>query len=120
MRLIDADDFAVKLKEQHDYLMQDPEVSKAMKWREAVVYNRTLAVLNEMQTVDAVVLPYQPRPLLKDRNPFNMDVYCPECGTNLSGYYGEDSLPIVTCFNCGEILDAHKTTTKTDGERRSK
>lgn len=79
------------------------------------------AIIDEIDnapTVDAVVLPYKPRPMLKDRNPHNTDVYCPECGTNLSGYYGDEPLPIVTCFNCGEILDPHKATTGTDGERK--
>lgn len=75
-------------------------------------------VVDNVPTVNAVVLPYHPRPLLKDRNPHNTDVYCPECGTNLSGYYGDEPLPIVTCFNCGEILDPCKATTGTDGERK--
>lgn len=73
--------------------------------------------LATLPTVDAVILPYAPRPMLKDRNPNNLDVYCPECGTNLSGYYGEERLPIVTCFFCGEILDPFKATTRTNGER---
>lgn len=77
-----------------------------------------IAVLEDAPTVNAVILPYRPRPMLKDRNPHNMDVYCPECGTNLSGYYGDEPLPIVTCFNCGEILDPCKATTGTDGERK--
>lgn len=71
--------------------------------------------IDDAPTVDAVVLPHPPRPMLKDCNPYNTDVYCPECGTNLSGYYGEEPLPLVTCFNCGEILDPHKATTKMDG-----
>ena len=66
-------------------------------------------------TVDAVILPHPPRPMLKDSNPYNTDVYCPECGTNLSGYYGGEPLPLVTCFNCGEILDPFKAVTKMDG-----
>lgn len=73
--------------------------------------------LATLPTVDAVILPYAPRPMFKDRNPHNLDVYCPECGTNLSGYYGEDPLPVVTCFFCGEILDPCKATTRTNGER---
>ena len=77
----------------------------------------TAGLIASAPTVNAVVLPYHPRPLLKDRNPHNTDVYCPECGTNLSGYYGDEPLPIVTCFNCGEILDPCKATTGTDGER---
>ena len=76
-------------------------------------------IVEEQPTVNAVELPYHPRPMLKDKNPFNTDVYCPECGTNLSGYYGGEPLPIVTCFECGEILDPYKATTKTDGERRT-
>lgn len=74
-------------------------------------------LLSQAPTVNAVILPYKPRPMLKDRNPNNLDVYCPECGTNLSGYYGEERLPIVTCFFCGEILDPCKATTGTNGER---
>ncbi len=69
----------------------------------------------KLPTVDAVVLPGKPRPLMRDSNPNNTDVYCPECGTNLSGYYGECSLPFVPCFNCGEILDTRKATTRMDG-----
>lgn len=76
------------------------------------------AILDDTPAVCALVLPYHPRPILKDRNPYNTDVYCPECGTNLSGYYGDEPLPIVTCFNCGEILDPCKATTGTDGERK--
>lgn len=80
--------------------------------------NRPIGCLEGQPAVKAVVLPYHPRPMLKDRNPHNTDVYCPECGTNLSGYYGDEPLPIVTCFNCGEILDPRKATTGTDGERK--
>lgn len=85
---------------------------------EVLAVDSVIMMLNQSDTVDAVVLPYRPRPMLKDRNPHNTDVYCPECGTNLSGYYGDEPLPIVTCFNCGEILDPCKATTGTDGERK--
>lgn len=88
----------------------DPFLASAM--------NRPIDCLEGQPAVKAVVLPYHPRPMLKDRNPHNTDVYCPECGTNLSGYYGDEPLPIVTCFNCGEILDPRKATTGTDGERK--
>ena len=53
-RLIDANDFEAELKEHHNYIMLDPEVGNPTKWREAVVYNRTLDVLKKMPTVDAV------------------------------------------------------------------
>lgn len=60
----------------------------------------------------AVKLPYEPKPCLKDDNPHNTDVYCPVCGTNLSGYFGGASLPIVTCFECGEIINPYMAMTK--------
>lgn len=59
-----------------------------------------------------VKLPYEPTPFLKDNNPHNTDAYCPECGTNLSGYFGGESLPIVTCFECGEIINPYMAMTK--------
>lgn len=76
-------------------------------------------LIDKAPSVNAVELPYPPRPMMKDKNPFNTDVYCPECGTNLSGYYGDDPLPIVTCFNCGDILDPYKATTWTSGEKEN-
>lgn len=51
-----------------------------------------------------IELPCKPIPLMKDKNPFNSDVYCPYCGTNLSGYYGNAPQSIIQCFNCGEFL----------------
>lgn len=46
MRLINADSVVAELKDQHDYIMQDPEVSKTMKWCEAVCFNRTIETLD--------------------------------------------------------------------------
>ena len=60
----------------------------------------------------AVKLPHKPTPFLKDYNPHNTDAYCPECGTNLSGCYGGEPLPIVTCYVCGEIINPYVTMTK--------
>ena len=54
----------------------------------------------------------EPIPFLKDDNPHNTDAYCPNCGTDLSGYFGGEHLPIVTCFECGEIIDPYKAMTK--------
>ena len=85
---------------------------------EVLTVESIIMLLNQSDTVDAVVLPVKPRPLMRDSNPNITDVYCPECGTNLSGYYGECSLPFVPCFNCGEILDTCKATTRMDGERK--
>ena len=107
-RLIDANALVKKLE-----LLANHEDS----FRQSVILG-VVHTVKAQPTVDALTLPYHPRPMLKDRNPFNTDVYCPECGTNLSGYYGGEPLPIVTCFNCGEILDPYKATTRTDGERK--
>ena len=102
MRLIDADALwtDIMMLPHNGDMISIEEVEQAIK---------------DAPAVDAVILPHPPRPMLKDSNPYNTDVYCPECGTNLSGYYGGESLPLVTCFNCGEILDPFKAVTKMDG-----
>lgn len=55
-----------------------------------------------------VHLPCKPVPLIRSKDPSNTDVYCPACGENLSGLYGEKPLPIVQCYSCGEIIDTTK------------
>lgn len=67
-----------------------------------------------------ILLPCKPIPLRIDGNPFNSDVYCPVCGTNLSGYYGDSPLSIIQCFNCGEILDNTKALTREEAEKALK
>lgn len=64
-----------------------------------------------------IVLPCKPIPLIKDKNLFNCDVYCPTCGTNLSGYYGDEPLSVIQCFNCGELLDNTKSITREEAEK---
>ena len=64
-----------------------------------------------------IVPPCKPIPLMKDKNPFNSDVYCPTCGTNLSGYYGDEPLSAIQCFNCGELLDNTKSITREEAEK---
>lgn len=56
-----------------------------------------------------VELPCAPKPLVKQDDINNGDVYCPECGTNLSGYYPDCEMSVVPCFECGVILDTHKS-----------
>ena len=64
-----------------------------------------------------IELPCKPIPLMKDKSPFNSDVYCPYCGTNLSGYYGIAPQSINQCFNCGEFLDNTKSVTYEETEK---
>ena len=42
-----------ELKEQHDYIMQDQEIGKTMKWREAVCFHRTVEAVENAPAVDA-------------------------------------------------------------------
>lgn len=42
-----------ELKEQHDYIMQDPEVGKTMKWCESVCFHRTVETVESAPAVDA-------------------------------------------------------------------
>ena len=64
-----------------------------------------------------ILPPCKPIPLMKDKNPFNSDVYCPTCGTNLSGYYGDEPLSVIQCFNCWELLDNTKSITREEAEK---
>ncbi len=54
VRLIDAYALLEVLKEEHDRVMQDPEISKAVKWGEAVINYRVLKAIEDSHTVDAV------------------------------------------------------------------
>ena len=53
-RLIDANALMEAIKEDHDYIMQDPEVISQMKWREAVCFHRAWDAITKAPTVDAV------------------------------------------------------------------
>lgn len=42
------------LKEIHDYVMQDPDISKAMKWQEAVCHDRAMRMISAATAADVV------------------------------------------------------------------
>lgn len=67
-----------------------------------------------------IELPCKPMSLVTDGNSFNTDVYCPYCGTNLSGYYGDAPQYIIQCFNCGEFLDNTKSVTYEEFQKELK
>lgn len=53
-------------------------------------------------------LPCKPMPVIVEHS----DAYCPFCGENISGYYGEHNAPdIIFCVYCGEWLDNTKSMT---------
>lgn len=64
-----------------------------------------------------IVLPCKPLPCEKDRNPMNSDVYCPYCGTNMSGRYPNCDIDIVPCIECGTLIDITKSVTREDAEK---
>ena len=63
-----------------------------------------------------VELPYKPMPMVMERS--HSDVYCPYCGENLSGYYGDCDVPdILPCFSCGKWLDNTKSMSREEAEK---
>ena len=67
-----------------------------------------------------IVLKHKPIGVMSDGNKFNSDVYCPYCGTNLSGLYGDEPTRIIQCYNCGEFLDETKIMTREEAEKALK
>jgi hypothetical protein len=62
---------------------------------------------------NGIVVPKcNPIGVMTDGNEFNSDVYCPYCGNNLSGLYGDEPTPIIQCYGCGKFLDNTKTITR--------
>ena len=51
---IDREELMDALEEQHYYVMQDPEISKKMKWYEAVLFGKVKDILDRMPAADVV------------------------------------------------------------------
>lgn len=70
---------------------------------------------------NGIVVPKSnPIGVMADGNEFNSDVYCPYCGNNLSGLYGDEPTPIIQCYGCGEFLDNTKTITREEAVKMLK
>ena len=96
-RLIDANDFLAELKERHENIMQDPEVSKRMTWCEAVHYGATTEIIEKMPTIEAT-------PVVHGRWKYGTRVaVCSECGfeRHLDDNYGR----AIACPNCWAKMD---------------
>lgn len=69
-----------------------------------------------------VELPTPRLPLVMDR--IGTDVYCPNCGGNLSGGWPDSSpdceWPLYQCFYCGQSLDETKAVTREAAEEALK
>ena len=100
---IEREALVYELKEEHEFIINNPEIRKQTKWREALCYNRTLKAVYKQPAADVVevvhgewleVKPYcifecsnceyewyltnlQGHPLLNDAN------YCPNCGAKM-------------------------------------
>lgn len=118
MRLIDADAFLADLKEYHDYIMQDPEVGKPMKWREAVCFGNTVNVLVKQPTIEATPVVHghcgwcKPgeelcgtcRKFFDYHGDGGSDKCSSDCMSDKCAYYE----PIGFCPNCGAKMDGEK------------
>ncbi len=98
-RLIDADDLLAELKKRHEIVMQDSEISKSMKWCEAVNYGAVTGIVEKLPTIDAA-------PVVHGRWKYyhkqNMAV-CTNCSfeRDLDANFGK----AVSCPNCGAKMD---------------
>ena len=99
MRLIDVNDFLAKLKERHEYIMQDPEVSKRMKWCEAVHYGATTAIIEKMPTIEATPAVHGRWEWIEDSTN-----NCSACGHTTFFYPCLETVPNF-CPNCGAKMD---------------
>lgn len=54
-RLVHIDELMERLKEEHDYIMCDPDVSSKIKWWEAVCFSRVRKVIEKTPTVEVVL-----------------------------------------------------------------
>ena len=94
-RLIDANALMEQLKEEHNYLMCDPNASSKIKWWEAVCFGRVRKAIEKAPTVEVVhgrwIGNGIPESVLRGCSvcgftcgapTFN---YCPNCGAKMDG-----------------------------------
>lgn len=93
---IEREAYLEELKERHDYVMQDPEISKTMKWCEAVCYNRAKDILETLPAADVVEVVHG---RWEDHGEyFGFAYHCSACN-NAAG------LKFNYCPNCGARMD---------------
>lgn len=99
MRLIDVDVFAAELKERHENIMQDPEVSKRMKWCEAVHYGATTAIIEKMPTIEATPVVHGRWIELPSMAP---EYQCSECEQSYEWWEPSEAH---YCPSCGAVME---------------
>ena len=104
MRVIDVNDFLAKLKERHEYIMQDPEVSKRMKWCEAVHYGATTEIIEKMPTIEATPVVHGRWEKHKPDQHGNRKPKCSVCGEYHLAWWSEHTR-CNFCPNCGAKME---------------
>lgn len=108
------DNNCVATKLNYDFLLSLPNI-------EVKNFNAIIQKLAHYEDLEEqgkiIVLPCKPMPVMSDGNPFNSDVYCPFCGANLSGFYGDEPTSTIQCYGCGEFLDDTKSITREEAEK---
>jgi hypothetical protein len=94
-RLIDANALMEHLKEMHDFVMQDPEISPSIKWGEAVCNHRVTEAIEKAPTVDAVEVVHAR---------WDDDGRCTRCGRYMPFDCEGDAYESIYCPDCGAVM----------------
>lgn len=73
---------------------------------------RIASIADHLIENGAILPPCKPMPIVMPLNA--TDAFCPYCGENLSGCYGEEPPNIIMCCGCGKWLDNTKAITRED------
>ena len=91
-----------ELKENHEFIMNDPRIDNRAKWRESLCYNRTLKALYNQPTADVAEVRHGEWL----SNGLTQDYVCSECnGIAPVDCEKEDFYESNYCPNCGAIMD---------------
>ena len=76
-----------------------------------------LLAAEQLLAEGVIVPPYKPICVMCGEHEFDTDVYCPHCGTDLSGLYGEEPTSIIQCYICGNYVSNTHIITREEAEK---